>query len=92
MPSPDSQTADAPIPGSPIAETSAHEKPVRSPCVSICSLDDADVCTGCQRTVAEITGWSRMDNQARRAVLAACDERAKASGMMFSLKGDGHCR
>jgi predicted Fe-S protein YdhL (DUF1289 family) len=82
MPSP-----DLPTPGSPI-----HEKPVRSPCVSICSLDDADVCTGCQRTVAEITGWSRMDNPARRAVLAACDERAKASGMMFSLKGDGHCR
>lgn len=92
MPSPDSPTFDSPIPGSPIAETSAHEKPVRSPCVSICSLDDADVCTGCQRTVAEITGWSRMDNPARRAVLAACDERAKAGGMMFSVSGDARRR
>jgi predicted Fe-S protein YdhL (DUF1289 family) len=61
-----------------------HERPVRSPCVNICALDDADVCIGCQRTVAEITGWSRMDNDERRSVLALCGERAKASGMMFS--------
>ena len=40
------------------ADAPLHEKPVRSPCVSICALDDADICTGCQRTVAEITGWS----------------------------------
>ena len=62
-----------------------HEKPVRSPCVSICALDEADICVGCQRTVAEITGWSRMSNEERRAVLVLCDERARASGMMFSV-------
>ncbi|WP_148709664.1 DUF1289 domain-containing protein, partial [Pseudomonas syringae group genomosp. 3] len=33
------------------------EKPVRSPCVSICALDEQDICTGCQRTVSEITQW-----------------------------------
>ncbi|WP_155517391.1 DUF1289 domain-containing protein, partial [Pseudomonas amygdali] len=38
------------------------EKPVRSPCVSICALDEQDICTGCQRTVNEITRWSRMSN------------------------------
>ncbi|MFJ3484916.1 DUF1289 domain-containing protein [Pseudomonas sp. NPDC090202] len=62
-----------------------HEKPVRSPCVSICALDEDDICTGCQRTVAEITAWSRMDNDQRRAVLVLCGERAQASGMMFSV-------
>jgi predicted Fe-S protein YdhL (DUF1289 family) len=62
-----------------------YEKPVRSPCVSICALDEADICVGCQRTVAEITGWSRMSNEERRAVLVLCDERARASGMMFSV-------
>jgi predicted Fe-S protein YdhL (DUF1289 family) len=53
--------------------------------VNICALDDHDVCIGCQRTVAEITGWSRMSNDERRALLVLCDERARASGMMFSV-------
>jgi predicted Fe-S protein YdhL (DUF1289 family) len=64
-----------------------HEKPVRSPCVSICALDEADICVGCQRTVTEITDWSRMSNDERRAVLVLCDERARASGVMFSVPG-----
>lgn len=66
-------------------DNTQHEKPVRSPCVSICALDEADICVGCQRTVAEITGWSRMSNDERRAVLVLCDDRARASGMMFSV-------
>lgn len=66
-------------------DTAQPEKPVRSPCVSICALDEADICVGCQRTVAEITGWSRMSNDERRAVLMLCDDRARASGMMFSV-------
>lgn len=61
------------------------EKPVRSPCVSICALDDADICIGCQRSVAEITGWSRMNGDERRAVLVLCHERAKASGVFWSV-------
>lgn len=68
-------------------EKAIHERPVRSPCVNICALDDADICVGCQRNVAEITGWSRMSNDERRAVLALCGERALASGMMFSVGG-----
>ncbi|MFL6534159.1 MULTISPECIES: DUF1289 domain-containing protein [Pseudomonas] len=63
----------------------APERPVPSPCVNICSLDDDDTCTGCQRTVAEITRWSRMDNDERRGVLALCHERAKASGLVWML-------
>lgn len=68
-------------------EQAHHEKPVRSPCVNICALDEADVCVGCQRTVAEISGWSRMSNADRRAVLALCVERARAGGLMFSVGG-----
>lgn len=80
-------SANPPVHEAAVDQRPVHEKPVRSPCVSICALDDADICTGCQRTVAEITGWSRMDNQQRRAVLIACDERARASGMMFPVSG-----
>ncbi|KPC26426.1 Uncharacterized protein ABJ99_0520 [Pseudomonas syringae pv. cilantro] len=66
---------------------SVVEKPVRSPCVSICALDEQDVCTGCQRTVSEITRWGRMSNDERRAVLVLCDERARDSGLMWTMGG-----
>jgi predicted Fe-S protein YdhL (DUF1289 family) len=61
------------------------ERPVRSPCVNICALDNDDVCTGCQRTVEEITRWSRMSNDERRTVLGLCHERAKSSGLIWML-------
>jgi len=63
----------------------ASERPVASPCVNICALDEQDICTGCQRTVAEITRWSRMDNDERRQVLVLCHERAKASGLVWMI-------
>ena len=63
----------------------APERPVASPCVSICALDEQDICTGCQRTVEEITRWSRMDNNERRAVLALCHQRAKSSGLLWMV-------
>ena len=59
------------------------ERPVASPCVQICALDDDDACIGCQRTVAEITRWSRMDNAERRQVLLLCHARAKAQGVLL---------
>ncbi|MCU7649327.1 MULTISPECIES: DUF1289 domain-containing protein [Pseudomonas] len=67
---------------------SLPEKPVASPCVSICALDERDICTGCQRTVDEITRWGRMDNAERRAVLTLCHERARDSGLLW-LTGSG---
>ena len=60
------------------------EKPVRWPCVHVCALDEQDVCIGCQRTVAEITRWGRMDNAERREVLQLCLERARASGLLMT--------
>ena len=60
------------------------EKPVRSPCVHVCALDEQDICIGCQRTVAEITRWGRMDNAERREVLQRCLERAHAAGLLMT--------
>ena len=65
----------------------ATERPVLSPCVNICALDDDDICIGCQRSVEEITRWSRMDNAERRVVLGVCHERAKAGGLVFMASG-----
>lgn len=59
------------------AEPSAD---VPSPCVYICALDDQDVCIGCYRSAAEITGWSRYSNEEKQAVLKKVGERERASG------------
>ncbi|WAJ36490.1 DUF1289 domain-containing protein [Pseudomonas sp. GOM7] len=62
----------------------SDEKPVRSPCVQVCALDEQDICIGCQRTADEITRWGRMDNVERRVVLQHCLERARASGLLMT--------
>ncbi|UVL20340.1 DUF1289 domain-containing protein [Pseudomonas sp. B21-023] len=63
----------------------SDERPVASPCVNVCALDEQDICTGCQRTVSEITRWGRMDNAERREVLQRCHERALAAGLIIGL-------
>ncbi len=60
-----------------------REKPLASPCVCVCALDDDDICIGCQRSGEEITRWGRMDNAERRAVLVRCHERALAAGQFL---------
>ena len=50
---------------------------IDSPCVQICVIHPEErICTGCYRTIAEITDWSRMSPQARRAIMAELPERA----------------
>ena len=61
----------------------AKSRPVKSPCINVCALDDHDICTGCQRTAREITRWGKMTDDERREVLKACFERAKACGAFF---------
>ncbi len=57
------------------------EKPLPSPCVGVCSLDEQDICIGCYRSADEITRWSIMDNAERRDVLASSVQRADKMGM-----------
>lgn len=59
--------------------SSEMEKPIKSPCVSVCALDDDDICVGCYRTGNEISHWGSYDNDQRKEVLKRCHERAKAS-------------
>lgn len=54
------------------------EKPLPSPCVSICALDEEDICVGCFRTGNEISHWGSADNDRRRTILAKARERARA--------------
>lgn len=44
---------------------------VESPCIKVCVIQpEARLCTGCLRTIDEITVWSRMTPEARRTVMA----------------------
>lgn len=52
------------------------QSPVPSPCISVCKMDPGTGwCEGCMRTIDEIAGWSRMSDDARRAVWAELAQR-----------------
>lgn len=47
-----------------------------SPCVRICVIHpQARLCTGCLRTIDEITNWPKMSTEERRALLEALPAR-----------------
>ncbi len=51
--------------------------PVQSPCISVCVLNDEDICEGCYRTALEITDWVMYDNNKKAEVLCECAKRFK---------------
>ncbi len=54
------------------------EKNVASPCISLCALNEDDVCGGCYRTGQEISHWGSYTNEQRREVVRDANERSKA--------------
>lgn len=50
----------------------------QSPCISICTLDDADICMGCYRSLDEIIDWTMMDDSQKGLVLENVERRAAA--------------
>jgi predicted Fe-S protein YdhL (DUF1289 family) len=51
--------------------------PVESPCIRLCTLDDDDICVGCNRSVGEICAWGGASDDERRQILTAASERHK---------------
>ena len=50
---------------------------IESPCVQICVVHpETRICTGCYRTIDEITDWSRMTPEARRNIMDDLPARA----------------
>lgn len=41
---------------------------MHSPCISVCNLDEQDVCMSCGRTLYEIQHWSSMTEKQQRIV------------------------
>ncbi|MCB1705736.1 MAG: DUF1289 domain-containing protein [Halioglobus sp.] len=51
----------------------------QSPCISVCVLDDDDICLGCYRSAAEITDWFMASDEEKREVLRRARERRDGS-------------
>lgn len=55
---------------------------VASPCISLCRLDDDDICQGCFRHLSEIRDWGRRPDAEKRQILALVRERrCQAAGL-----------
>ena len=51
------------------------EPEVKSPCVSICVLNEAQICLGCGRSRDEIARWSSATAEQQRAINELARER-----------------
>jgi predicted Fe-S protein YdhL (DUF1289 family) len=53
------------------ADAAELATPVPSPCVSLCKMDAERLyCMGCLRTIEEIIGWSKADDDTKRGIWA----------------------
>ncbi|MFC4215367.1 DUF1289 domain-containing protein [Pseudophaeobacter arcticus] len=51
---------------------------IQSPCINICVVHpEARICTGCYRSIDEISQWSKLSNEARAEIMEALPARAK---------------
>lgn len=50
---------------------------IESPCVKLCVVHpEARICVGCFRSIDEISGWSQLTPEERRAIMAELPSRA----------------
>ena len=54
-----------------------NRQEVDSPCVSICIIHpQAKICTGCFRTIDEISSWSNMSDSERKGIIKELPNRS----------------
>lgn len=56
---------------------SAEREPA-SPCISVCLLDEKDICLGCFRSAAEVTDWFMASPAEKREILTRARDRRLA--------------
>jgi predicted Fe-S protein YdhL (DUF1289 family) len=54
------------------------QKEPESPCISVCALDENDICMGCYRSASEITDWFMADAGEKREIVARAEARRLA--------------
>ena len=52
----------------------------QSPCISVCALDENDICMGCYRSAEEITDWFMASDEEKTRILQRVRERREADG------------
>ncbi|MFD0857436.1 DUF1289 domain-containing protein [Roseovarius aquimarinus] len=58
---------------------------IDSPCIRVCVVHpEARICTGCLRSIDEITRWSKMTNDERAGIMAELPGRA---GLLRKRRG-----
>jgi len=62
-----------------------------SPCIAKCYYDhDADLCTGCGRTLDELTDWNYYDNQKKEEIIKKSKKRLdQYSGLSYNKGNKG---
>jgi uncharacterized protein len=48
---------------------------IDTPCVDICTMGSNGLCTGCGRTLDEITNWSYYDNGTKQNIMSSLNDR-----------------
>ena len=62
-----------------------HRDEIASPCIRICVVHpEARLCTGCYRSIDEITRWTKMSPDERREIMAELPSRA---GLIIKRRG-----
>jgi predicted Fe-S protein YdhL (DUF1289 family) len=51
----------------------------KSPCISVCVLDEEDICQGCFRSAEEIADWFVATADEKRVIIELAKERLAAS-------------
>ncbi len=57
------------------------DRELASPCISVCLLDEKDICLGCYRSAAEITDWFMADPAEKREILDRARDRRLAEDL-----------
>ncbi len=58
---------------------------VQSPCIKVCVIHpEARLCTGCLRSIEEITVWSKLSNEDRKSIM---DDLPTRQGQLSKRRG-----
>ncbi len=52
---------------------------VSSPCIDVCQLNSQNICTGCYRTIDEITQWRSLNKSKQIEIIEIANQRKKAA-------------
>lgn len=72
------EAQSAATPKEAITNAAVQSKPVPSPCVRNCCLNDADICLGCFRSLDEIKLWGMSDRATQQQIIANAEQRKRA--------------